>query len=607
MSSRIAGVLQPSSSGRTGAALGAMLGGNTRDTASGPAHLAIVGDRFGAIAAAGTRICAMDGAFYNRADLPSGSDDAARFLALLDRMSIDAALNRVNGDFALAVWDGSVLHVARDRLGIRPLYWTMSGAAFAFASRPKSLLALDSVEKTPDPRFLARYAGSHYRTIDNEPAHSPYRAISQVPAGARIEVRPGSAPRQSVWWTVHETPDHTGSQAELAERYGALLRDAVAIRFAAVEKPAFTLSGGMDSSSVLACAVAAAGRGLPAYSSVYDDKTFDESEEIQPMLARHAQPWIPVRSGNHFDVLDDIRAAIADHDEPVATATWLAHRHLIAEVAKRGHDALFGGLGGDELNAGEFEYFAMHFADLRAAGRHTELDAEIAAWARNHDHPIWRKDRAKAEADMARLTDAVHPGRVRADRARIEKYAHTLTADLRPLAVAEPTMDHPFASCLKNRTWQDLIRETAPCCLRAEDRHGAAFGVRQIDPFFDHRLVEFMFAVPGTMKIRDGITKRLLRDATKGLLPEETRTRVKKTGWNAPAHVWFSGPGLTPLRDMVASRAFRERGVYDPAIVAVLIDEHQAIVASGAPRETHMMFLWQLANTELWLAGLGGA
>ncbi len=607
MSSRIAGILRATPNGRAGAALGAMLDGGVREAASGPAHFALTGVRFGAIAAVGTRICVLDGAFYNRTELPDGPDDAARFLALLDRMPIDAALTRVNGDFALAVWDDSILHLARDRLGVRPLYWAAPGGIFAFASRPKALLALDGVGNEPDPRFLARYAGSHYRTIDNEPARSPYRAIAQVPAGTRLEIRPGAAPASFVWWTVHEKPDHTGSQAELAERYGALLRDAVAIRLAAVEQPAFTLSGGMDSSSVLACAVAAAGRGLPAYSSVYDDKTFDESDEIQPMLARHAQPWIPVRSGNHFDVLEDIRAAIADHDEPVATATWLAHRHLITEVAKRGHDALFGGLGGDELNAGEFEYFAMHFADLRASGRNAELDAEIAAWARNHDHPIWRKDRAKAEADMARLTDAAHPGRVRADRARIEKYAHTLTQSLRPLAMAEPLMDHPFAACLKNRTWQDLIRETAPCCLRAEDRHGAAFGVRQIDPFFDHRLVEFMFAVPGTMKIRDGITKRLLREATKGLLPEETRTRVKKTGWNAPAHVWFSGPGLTPLRDMVASRAFRERGVYEPAAVAALIDEHQAIVASGAARETHMMFLWQLANTELWLAGLAGA
>ncbi|MFM7343792.1 MAG: asparagine synthase-related protein, partial [Tagaea sp.] len=371
---------------------------------------AIAGAGFGAAAAAGPRICVLDGAFYNRDGLPPGPDDAARFLALLERMPIDAALARVNGDFALAVWDGATLHLARDRLGVRPLYHARVDGGFVFASRPGALLALHGLPRDPDPVFVARFAGSHYRTIDNEPSKSPYRAIGQVPAATRLEIRPGGDVRVFRWWSLEDRPEHTGGEAELAERYAALLRDAVSIRVAAARNPAFTLSGGMDSSSVLAFAVATAGAGLPAFSSVYDDKTFDESEEIRPMLDRHARPWIAVRSGNHIDVLSEIRDAVADHDEPIATATWLAHRHLMREVAARGHDAVFGGLGGDELNAGEFEYFAMHFADLRARGRVAELELEIDAWAQNHDHPIWRKDRAKAESDMARLTDPLVPG-----------------------------------------------------------------------------------------------------------------------------------------------------------------------------------------------------
>ena len=126
-----------------------------------------------------------------------------------------------------------------------------------------------------------------------------------------------------------------------------------------------------------------------------------------------------------------------------------------------------------------------------------------------------------------------------------------------------PAMDQPFRTYLKNRTYQDLFRETAPCCLRAEDRQTAAFGLEHFDPFLDHRLLELMFRVPGKMKIRDGVTKILLRRAMQGILPEETRTRIKKSGWNAPAHVWFSGSNAARLRDLVASRAFRERGIYD--------------------------------------------
>jgi asparagine synthase (glutamine-hydrolysing) len=165
-------------------------------------------------------------------------------------------------------------------------------------------------------------------------------------------------------------------------------------------------------------------------------------------------------------------------------------------------------------------------------------------------------------------------------------------------------MEHPFRSYLKNRAYQDITRETAPCCLRAEDRQTVAFGLDNFLPFFDHRLVEFMFRIPGTMKFREGVTKHLLREAMRGVLPEETRTRVKKTGWNAPAHVWFSGSGRERLMDMVHSKEFQERGIYNQREVLRLIDEHQQIMSSQRPADNHMMFLWQLVNLELWLQSI---
>jgi len=171
-------------------------------------------------------------------------------------------------------------------------------------------------------------------------------------------------------------------------------------------------------------------------------------------------------------------------------------------------------------------------------------------------------------------------------------------------ATFQPRMDQPFSSYLKNRTYQDLYFETAPCCLRAEDRQAAAYGLDNFLPFFDHRLVEFMFRVPGTLKIRDGVTKVLLREAMTGILPDETRTRIKKTGWNAPAHRWFLGQGLDRLRDLINSRSFREREIYNLKEIDRILTEHEAIVTSGEPRENHMMFLWQLVNLELWLASI---
>ena len=185
------------------------------------------------------------------------------------------------------------------------------------------------------------------------------------------------------------------------------------------------------------------------------------------------------------------------------------------------------------------------------------------------------------------MTDPERGGVIRADQGRMTRYFRAISKDFFDLTDFQPVMDHPFSSYLRNRTYQDIFRETAPCCLRAEDRNCSAFELDHADPFFDYRLMEFMFRVPGAMKIRDGVTKRLLRDAMAGTLPEETRTRIKKTGWNAPAHVWFTGHGREQLRDMIASQVFRERGIYIVPEVERLVGEHEAIVSSGAVRENH--------------------
>jgi asparagine synthase (glutamine-hydrolysing) len=601
--SRIAGVLRARDGRPPDAALRAMLEATGADARSLP-PLGVTGRA--SLHAGGDCVVALDGSIVNRAQLGvrAGESDAALVARLVAAHGVPQALRRLNGDFALAHLDraSGELWLARDRMAVRPLFYLPEGEHFAFASRPRALLTLPGVDRSPDRSFLARFAGSHYRTFDNDREASPYAALRQVPGGHALRVHGGRVALQPYWTLEPAAPD--APPAELAERYRELLLDAVALRVADAGRPAFTLSGGMDSSSVLAAAVQALGSRQHAYSTVYGAHQFDESDEIRSMLGQAVEEWheIDVADPDVFALVDEM---VRVHDEPVATATWLSHWVLCRRAAADGFDAIFGGLGGDELNAGEYEYFTPYFADLRAAGREPELAHEIAEWARHHNHPIFRKDAAVAEASMARLTNPRVPGRCLPDRERILRYAAALQPDLRSeLEAFEPVMDEPFDSYLRNRCFQDLFRETTPCCLRAEDRHTTALGLRSIDPFLDHRVVEFMFAVTGHLKIRDGITKRLLREATVGLLPEETRTRIKKTGWNAPADRWFAGPGRAGVLELIDSPQFAERGIYDVAAVRRLLDEHDAIVSSGRPAENHMMFFWQLVNLELWLRSL---
>lgn len=549
---------------------------------------------------------AIDGAIYNRAELGEARSNAELILDLYRRYGFAATLQRLNGDFAIALYDSAVdaLWLGRDRLGVKPLYYVSRSDLFAFASRPRPLLSLPGVSADINRRFAAVFAASHYRYFDNRPEESPYQHVAQLPAAHWLKLQ-GKQVTSGRYWTLEDRPDWEESEEILAEQYRSLLLDAVRLRANDAVRPAFTLSGGMDSSSVLACAVHLSGDRQHAFSTVYADRTFDESDEIRSMLDHSVREWHPVPV-DAPDVFGLVARMVEAHDEPVATATWLAHYVLCREAARGGFGSLFGGLGGDELNAGEYEHFFYHFADLRLHGREGQLRQEIAKWVEYHDHPVHRKSPQVAEEVMGRVADREHPGVCVADPDRMRRYYGALDPDFYDLARFVPVMEAPFSSYLKTRTFQDLTRETAPCCLRAEDRQTVAFGLDNYVPFFDHRLVEFMFRVPGGEKIRDGVTKTLLRNATKGVLPEVTRTRIKKTGWNAPAHLWFSGKGRTALLDLIHSRVFRERGIYSIPEVLRLAEEHEQVVSSGQARENHMMFFWQLVNLELWLQSLEG-
>jgi asparagine synthase (glutamine-hydrolysing) len=588
----------------------AMSGSATQITVINPAACGWTG-RAGGGAYEGSGVClAIDGEIFNFDELaaafePQPRSDAELVALLHGRHGFAETLSRLNGDYAITLFDPVTgrLWLGRDRIGIKPLYYATGDGWAACASQPSGLLAKPGMRPEINRRYAALVAASHYRTFDNAPEEAPFANMRQVPAAHCVEIDLVRGTVRCIrYWKLRDEPPVNTDEESLAEEYRDLLKRAVNRRLSRAGKAAFTLSGGMDSSSVLCCAAEVSGRPQVAYSSVYRDPTYDERIEIQDVVRERVEQWHTVELGNDIDVMSQVARLVAINNEPVATATWLSHELICQAAAGEGFESLFGGLGGDELNAGEYEYFPLFFADLQATGRTTLLDAEVTKWAEYHDHPIHRKDARAAVAMMTKLTVPRSSGICRPNVDRQRTYLGALLPSYYDLQGFEPVMEHPFSSYLKNRAFQDLTRETTPCCMRAEDRQTAHNGLRHYDPFLDHELIEFMFRIPGEMKIRGGVTKYLLRQAMRGILPEQTRTRIKKTGWNAPAHVWFMGKGLDAIRDLIASRTFRERGIYDVHFVERIVKEHDEIVSSGVTnRENHMMFLWQLINVSAWM------
>ncbi|NCY20574.1 asparagine synthetase B, partial [bacterium] len=380
------------------------------------------------------------------------------------------------GDFAISLYEESshTLFLVRDRIGVRPLYYVANRHWIAFSSQPLALTSLPGVGREPNPVFLGLYAGCHYRTFDNDPHASPYRHVCQLPAGHWLRWCAGTLEIQR-YWHLSDLVDFPDSEEGLARRYRQTLFQAVRSRLGQAKKPGFLLSGGMDSSSVLSAAVRLTGRKQRAYSSTYADSTYDESGEIRTILDSMVSHWSNVRVGEK-NIFQTIQQMVRTHEEPVATATWLSHFEVSRHAARDGIGCLFTGLGGDELNAGEYEHFIFFFADLHRMGKRAALRREIRAWQRHHNHPIYRKNRSIALGLIHDRTDPEIPGSVFPDVKLFFRYRRCLNPERFDLSLFRPVLDRLFQDSLKNRCYQDIFRETAPCCLRAQDRHGWAFG-----------------------------------------------------------------------------------------------------------------------------------
>ena len=245
----------------------------------------------------------------------------------------------VNGDFAIALYDAAdrALWLARDRVGSQAAVLRRRADGIAFASQPRALLGVPGVQREPSTAPTSRCRRLALPLLRQRPERSPYAAIAQLPA-AHIAAQPAaSGSACAAYWELDRAATSWRTEAELAERYRELLLDAVAHpRSPAASRPAFTLSGGMDSSSVIGVRRAALGRAAstpsPRSTPTHD---FDETDEIRSMLDAAVERVAPGRGRRVPTCSTSSPRWSRVHDEPVATATWLSHCLLCEQVARR--------------------------------------------------------------------------------------------------------------------------------------------------------------------------------------------------------------------------------------------------------------------------------
>jgi asparagine synthase (glutamine-hydrolysing) len=548
----------------------------------------------------GSVVVVQNGEIYNYRELKrelegSGhrfrTDCDTEVLVHLYEQHGDAFAERLRGMFAVAVWDereGRLL-LARDRFGIKPLYYRLHEGSLSFASELKAMLELPGFSRAIDPRAM-----SAYLAFNSIPAPMTiFAEARKLPPGQLLSWRRGEIElsRYARPAPVDADQVRRGSADGLAEELREVLRDSVRAHLVADVPVGVLLSGGIDSGGITALAAAESSAALKTFSIGFEESGFDELARARLVAERFATDHheLIVRP----DAVELLPKLVESFDEPFGDSSALP-TYLVSELASGGVKVALSGEGGDELFGGYFTYVA----DLLAPrlGRLATLASPLIEALPSSDARVGFDYKAKRFARAAALPPLE----------RHHGWKEIFSADLRGslLGARDPGWD-PLdlyrrryaetagAEPLARMQDVDLGIYLVDDLLVKTDRLSMAHSLELRVPFLDQRVAEFALALPTALKVRGLAKKRLLRQALAPLLPKEV-VRGRKQGFSIPLAAWLRGPLEPFARDVLAAATLERQGCLDPATVAPLLDRH----CSG--REDLSRQLWGLMAFTLW-------
>jgi asparagine synthase (glutamine-hydrolysing) len=500
-------------------------------------------------------------------------------------------VERLDGMFAIALWDAcrARLLLARDRLGKKPLVWTrLDDGSLAFASELKALLELPGVDAEPDLPALDAFLALQY--VPGE--RTGLKGIRRLLPGHVLVAERGEVRIERYWQP--EADDEERSDEDWLERVRSLVAEAVRTRLVADVPLGALLSGGIDSSIVVALMAQASTEPVRTFTVGFADAAYDESSYARAVAERYAT--------RHTEVLLEPDAAAtlprlaAAFDEPLGDEAALP-LFLICEAARQEVTVALVGDGGDESFAGYERYAAMGLAE------HVPGAAAAAGARLLRALPGGRRERRSAAYRAARFLEA-------AATPREERYGQLMqvfplgeraalwTEDAReevgPLLSPGLLLGPPPAPGIGGLQLLDVATYLPGDLLPKSDIASMAHSLELRSPLLDHRVLELGLSLPGRLKTSGRVGKQALRRAFAADLPLPVADRGK-SGFGVPLAAWFR----TELRDLahelLVGGAARDRGWFRPEAVSRLLSEHEA------GRADHGHRLWSLMMLELWL------
>ncbi len=520
----------------------------------------------------------------------------------------DGALDRLRGMFAFAIWDDTrrTLTLARDRLGKKPLYYHHAGGRLLFASEPKALLADASIARTIDPDALHHYLAFGY----TGGARSIFAAIAKLPPGHAATFRDGELTVRR-YWSLPRGDDGrvaSSSRPQLTD-VRALVRDAVRLRLESDVPLGVFLSGGVDSSAVVAAMrEVTTGRIATFTIGFADAQSFDERAYARLVAQRFG-------TDHHEDVLAPkvdtlLEPIVRAFDEPFADSSAIA-TYTVAHATAQHVKVALSGIGGDEAFAGYPRYLGVRVSEAyrRVPGAIRRAVAAGVGLTRDSDASRNHADRARrfvAGAELPLPDRYLRWTRFFAERDLAELAAPALRAAWHDdvegtsrAAFAQARRDDPVDGAFRI----DLATYLPDDLLVMADRMSMAHGLELRAPFCDHALIEASLRWPSAAKLPGWRLKGLLKRAFADVLPREV-LRHPKQGFMIPLGRWLRGELRPVMEDLLAPSRIARRGWLVPRAVDALKREH------FAGRHGHADRLFALMMLELWageyLDGAGG-
>lgn len=505
------------------------------------------------------------------------------------------------GMYAFAVWDerNQTLFLARDRFGEKPLYYSLlDNGEFIFASELKSLLLHPGLRRDIDPCAVADYFSYGYvpdpRTI--------YRGVMKLPPAHGLVLRRGaSVGAPKAYWDVAFRVGAPRSEADLCEELIERLRKVVGMRMMADVPLGAFLSGGVDSSAVVAMMASLSTQPVNTCSISFDDRAYDESRYAQQVAERfHTNHFSRVVAADDFDLLDRLATF---YDEPFADSSALPTYRVCALARERVTVALSGD-GGDEIFAGYRRYYWHHHEDgvrrlLPSFLRGPVFGLAGALYPKIDWAPRWLRAKATLQ-NLARDATAAYFNSVSVvpDNVRRQLFSSTTHRALQGYEPIEVLRQHIARAQtddgLSQIQYADLKTYLPGDILTKVDRASMAKSLEVRVPLLDHDLVQWLATLPSSIKLKGREGKYLFKKALEPHLPNEVLYR-SKMGFAVPLKAWFRGPLRDRVRHIVTTGSLVESGFFDMAYLTRLVDEHQ----SGA--FDHSSPLWTLMMFESFL------